>query len=82
MQATLVTNVVEVIDGYAIPTNRGVDVLKYIAIPKYNQDNPIHKKIADISKEIHVLAKDGNKYGDKEKELTEIVYALFMKNSK
>ncbi len=75
-------NVVEVIDGYAIPTNRGVDVLKYIAIPKYNQDNPIHKKIADISKEIHVLAKDGKKYGDKEKELTEIVYALFMKNSK
>lgn len=46
-------SVIEVVDGYAISTNRGVDVLKYIAIPKYDRCNEIHNKIACISYEIH-----------------------------
>jgi hypothetical protein len=43
----------EVVDGYAISTNRGVDVLKYIAIAKYDKTNAVHRKIAEISKNIH-----------------------------
>ena len=46
-------SVIEVVDGYAISTNRGVDVLKYIAIPKYNKKNEVHNKISSISKTIH-----------------------------
>ena len=53
-------DVVSVIDGYAISTNRGVDVLKYLAIPKYNSNINIHKKIALLSREIH------NKYKNNE----------------
>ena len=39
--------------GYAISTNRGVDVLKYLAIPKFDSDNQLHKKIDEYSKNIH-----------------------------
>lgn len=46
-------SVIEVVDGYAISTNRGVDVLKYIAIKKYDETNAVHRKIAEISKNIH-----------------------------
>ena len=46
-------SVIEVVDGYAISTNRGVDVLKYIAIKKFDETNAVHRKIAEISKNIH-----------------------------
>ena len=46
-------DVIEVVDGYAISTNRGVDVLKYIAIPKFDSQNKVHTGIANISKDIH-----------------------------
>lgn len=36
-------SVTEVVDGYAISTNRGVDVLKYIAIPKYDRTRNLHE---------------------------------------
>lgn len=47
-------SVIEVIDGYAISTNRGVDVLKYLAIPKYDSTDTTHTEIANLSKEIHL----------------------------
>lgn len=43
-------SVIEVVDGYAISTNRGVDILKYIAIKKFDETNAVHRKIAEISK--------------------------------
>jgi hypothetical protein len=70
-------NVIEVIDGYAVSTNRGVDVLKYIAIPKYDPSNPIHAKIAETSKTIHLLAKENEKFKLQEKELSAEVFLLF-----
>ena len=48
-------NIIEIVDGYAVSTNRGVAVLKYIAIPKFNRSNELHKNIAVISEEIHAL---------------------------
>ncbi|MBD5480503.1 MAG: N-6 DNA methylase [Lachnospiraceae bacterium] len=51
-------SVIEVVDGYAISTNRGVDVLKYIAIKKYDLQNPLQRKIAEISKNIHTKMKE------------------------
>lgn len=50
-------NIRDVIDGYAISTNRGTDVLKYLAIPEYQAENQLHSDIARISKEIHVEMK-------------------------
>lgn len=50
-------NIRDVIDGYAISTNRGTDVLKYLAIPEYQAENQLHSDIARISKEIHAEMK-------------------------
>ena len=36
-----------------ISTNRGADVIKYIAINKYDEINSIHRRIEEISKDIH-----------------------------
>lgn len=43
----------EVIDGYAVKTNRGVDVLKYVAIPKFENTDNIHSMVSKLSKKIH-----------------------------
>ncbi len=46
-------DIVDIIDGYAISTNRGVDVLKYLAIPKFDSYNKTHIAIVEYSKKIH-----------------------------
>jgi hypothetical protein len=74
-------NVIEVVDGYAVSTNRGVDVLKYIAIPKFNRNDEVHMKIASISKVIHEQAKADIDYSSNEKELSEKVLQLFTKQA-
>lgn len=46
-------SIINTVDGYAISINRGADVLKYIAINKYDEINSIHRGIEKISKDIH-----------------------------
>ena len=74
-------NVIEVVDGYAISTNRGVDVLKYIAIPKFDEKNKVHMEIADISRHIHREMREEQvtlkKVHELEQMLRESVYRLF-----
>ena len=70
-------NVIEVVDGYAVSTNRGVDVLKYIAIPKYDHGKARHVEIATISKRIHLLAREGGDYKGLELQLADAVFQLF-----
>ncbi len=36
-----------------ISINRGADVIKYIAINKYDEISSIHRRIEEISKDIH-----------------------------
>lgn len=69
--------VTTIIDAYAIATNRGVDVLKYIAIPKYDSTNPQHIKISKISKIIHKKAAENISYSEEENKLNQLVYRLF-----
>lgn len=74
-------NIREVIDGYAISTNRGVDVLKYLAIPQYNGENDMHSTIAQLSKNIHIEMKETPRntslIKEYENELVEAVHDLF-----
>ena len=73
-------SVTEVVDGYAISTNRGVDVLKYIAIPKYDSDNEVHAKIANISREIHYKFRErgsGDGNIELESSLDKLIHILF-----
>lgn len=73
-------SVTNVIDGYAISTNRGVDVLKYVAIPLFDKNNSLHMEIAEKSKRIHLLTKSStssNTILTLEKELDDLVVKLF-----
>lgn len=73
-------DIVAVIDGYAVATNRGLDVLKYLAIPKYDASNPVHAEIADVSKNIHHIMKsevDKLEIAAREKRLNDYVRRLF-----
>ena len=73
-------SIIEVVDGYAISTNRGVDVLKYIAIPKYDSDNDLHTKIADTSKKIHQKKKEKGACAnvcELESKLNRMIHILF-----
>ena len=73
-------SVTNVIDGYAISTNRGVDVLKYVAIPLFDRSNSLHVGIAKKSKEIHIAAKNAitaNSISTLEKDLDTLVIKLF-----
>lgn len=74
-------SVIDVVDGYAIATNRGVDVLKYLAIERYDPDNKLHKEISQVSKKIHDVMKKldapNSKVETLEKKLDELVCRLF-----
>ena len=72
-------DIVEVIDGYAISTNRGVDVLKYIAIPKFESANTKHLSVSNISEQIHLKfkIKDFDGVLELEKRLNLAVRELF-----
>lgn len=48
------------IDSYAVSTNRGVEVLEHLSIPKYEETNQQHQSIAKLSKEIHLYCKTVN----------------------
>lgn len=72
-------DIVDIIDGYAISTNRGVDVLKYLAIPKFDPYNQIHIFIVEYSKKIHSEFKlDPNaNVIELEKQLNTVVRKIF-----
>lgn len=73
-------DVVDVIDGYAISTNGGIDVLKYLAIPKYDPKNDNHNKIARLSEIIHLEMRKAPPPSIKqlEAELNKVVRKLFL----
>ena len=74
-------NIREVIDGYAISINRGTDVLKYLAIPKFDIENVLHCALSHKSLEIHSymrkLSHETGVIQQFESEINEIVYKLF-----
>jgi type I restriction-modification system DNA methylase subunit len=71
----------KIIDGYAVSTNRGTDVLEYLAIQKFDESNEIHKKIASKSENLHRLHKtlkiNMNEVEQEEVELDKLVLKMF-----
>lgn len=70
--------IVEIIDSYAIATNRGVDVLKYLAIPQFDNNDTLHTTISNISFNIHELFRKNKKYHNEEILLNKMVQKLFL----
>ncbi|MBO5888051.1 MAG: hypothetical protein J6Q60_08580 [Bacteroidaceae bacterium] len=69
----------EIIQGYTISTNRGIDIVKNIRIPKYDSNNVSHVQIAKLSIQAHEAYKatDTNMIGECEKEINELVKTIF-----
>ena len=70
----------EIIQGYTISTNRGIDIVKNIKIPIFNSKNANHFKISELS----LMAHDAYNRNDKktiaecEKEINRLVEIIFM----
>ena len=79
-------DVINVIDSYAISTNRGTDVLKYLAMPKYDSNNKNHSTISNISRQVHAGMKNRKLTKEElltlENELNESVKTLFTRKAK
>ena len=51
-----------IIKSYTISTNKGTDVVDKIAIPEFNETNPLHVKLAKLSKNAHQYFNDSDTY--------------------
>ena len=69
----------EIVEAYTIDTQRGVDIVKNINIPIYEESNGIHKKISKLSEFAHKQYELGNfdEIPDIEVELEKSVINLF-----
>jgi len=55
-----------------------VDIVKNIAIPKFNEDNKLHMKVAKLSSEAHIdYNDDKKKIPDIEKSLDALIPNVF-----
>ena len=73
------SEVEEIIKGYTINTNRGVDIVKNIKVPTYDTNNKYHKQIAMYSKMAHsaYLEKDIDKICRCEEHINNLVPKIF-----
>lgn len=73
-----------IIDGYAISTNRGIDVLKNIKIPQFDNTNTLHVKISKISADLHSIAQnhisETDRISQAENSLDPLILSLFSIN--
>lgn len=58
--------------GFGAPS-----VMNNLAIPKFNPDNKIHMRLAELSEEAHSLVQKGKSVEDIEKEINLLVRKLW-----
>lgn len=70
----------EIIQGYTINTNRGIDIVKNIKIPNFDKSNALHKEIANQSNLAHIayLNKDNTLVEFAEEKINELVKKIFI----
>ncbi len=69
----------EIVEAYTIDTQRGVDIVKNIKIPNYDENNGIHKQISELSQLAHkeYSLENFDEINNIEKELEKVVLKLF-----
>lgn len=69
----------EIVEAYTIDTQRGVDIVKNINIPLYDDENAIHKQISNLSQYAHeqYVLDNFEEIENIEKQLEELVIQLF-----
>jgi len=73
--------VTEVIDAYAIETQRGTDIFHNIAIPDFDMTSMLHKSLADLSKAAHNAFLAGTDIQKIQKRIDQQTELLFNKLS-
>jgi len=65
--------------GFGTPS-----VMEHVGIPKFNTDNPLHKKLSKLSKSLHKLRSDEKEedIGTLEEEVDKTVWKLFGRKGK
>lgn len=51
--------ITELIEGYTIELQRGIDILENVKIPKYDSSNRLHTKLSSLSEQAHALYLEG-----------------------
>ena len=51
----------DIITSYTINTNKGIDIVNNIRIPKFIPENKTHEKIAELSKAAHAAYREGKR---------------------
>lgn len=71
----------DIIEAYTIDTQRGVDIVNNINIPKFDITNKIHMKMAELSKAAHdnYIRKDKDQLLAVEKEIEALTPSIFKK---
>lgn len=75
----------DIVKGYTINTNRGVDIVKNINFPKFDSNNPNHVAIANASKRAHEAYKQEDEATISQQEilinqLVPVVFGAIIKN--
>jgi hypothetical protein len=53
--------ITELIEGYTLDLQRGIDILENVNIPKYDSKNKLHFSLSSLSQQAHELYFDGGK---------------------
>jgi len=69
--------ITKIIESYTIDTQRGVDILKYIAIPQFDCKNELHQSLANLSINAHNAYLSGTSTVTIEQQLDVYVDLLF-----
>lgn len=69
----------DIIEAYTIDTQRGVDIVDNIKIPKFDSKNKLHKEMANLSKQAHLAYtnKDSVKLKMTEKQIEQKTIEVF-----
>jgi type I restriction-modification system DNA methylase subunit len=69
----------EIIEAYTIDTQRGVDIVKNIRVPKFNEKDKNHLYLSNLSRLAHISYRDNNKtlLQKKEEEIEIIIPKIF-----
>ena len=69
----------DIIEAYTIDTQRGVDIVKNIAIPEFNESNDNHILMSELSKKAHKFYADKDKINlnQTEKEIEKLTPEIF-----
>ncbi len=67
----------DIVTSYTIDIQKGIDILKNIAIPKYNQKNQSHYELSKLSKLAHDNFNNKQDNSEVEEEINKIVKSIF-----